>query len=102
MSAIVGLGLAVLYELAWWRMQSWVLSKRRGLAIPVAVGGFILRLLVVGLVFLALWAWTPLDILVVAVAFVLAFSVMSVFLLRRFTRPKPRTDMSISGKHSKE
>ena len=101
-SAIVGLVLAVLYEVAWWRIQMGVLSRRKGIAVPLAVGGFVLRLVAVGLVILALWAWTPLNILAVAVAFAVGFSILSFLLLRRLTRARPNRDASIPATSSKE
>ena len=87
-SVIVGLVLAVLYELAWFRTQSWLLANWRKLAPLLSVAGFFVRLVVLGLVFLALWAWTPLNLLVTAIAFAAGFTVLSVFFLYRFTKGK--------------
>lgn len=85
-SVVVGLVLAVLYEFAWFRTQTLVLARWRKLAPLLSVAGFFVRLIVLGLVFWALWAWTPLNLLATAIAFAAGFTVLSVFFLYRFTK----------------
>ena len=85
-SVVVGLVLAVLYELAWFRTQTLVLARWRKLAPLLSVAGFFVRLIVLGLVFWALWAWAPLNLLATAIAFAAGFTVLSVFFLHRFTK----------------
>lgn len=85
-SVLVGLVLAVVYELAWFRTQTWLLAHWRRLAPLLSVAGFFVRLVVLGLVFWALWAWTPLNLLATAIAFAGGFTVLSVFFLYRLTK----------------
>jgi len=85
-SVLVGLGLAVAYEIAWFRTQAWLMAHWRRVGLLLSVGGFVVRLVVLGLVFWALWAWTPLNLLVTAIAFAGGFTVLSVFFLYRLTK----------------
>lgn len=85
-SIVVGLVLALLYEVAWFRTQSLVLARWRKMAPLLSIAGFFVRLVVLGLVFWALWAWTPLNLFITVVAFAVGFTVLSVFFLHRFTK----------------
>lgn len=93
-SVIAGLALAAVYELVWFRMQMWVLTRKKAVALPLAVGGFVLRLLFLGLVRLVLAFWTPLNVLATAVAFVGGFTVLSIVLLHRLAKAKGGTGKS--------
>lgn len=88
LSIVTGLVLAVAYEVMWVRTQEWVFARWQKFAPLVAVLGFLLRLLVVGLVFLALWRLTPLDLFVTVVAFAVGFAVVSTWLISRMVRKK--------------
>lgn len=89
LSLVTGLVLAVVYELAWVRMQQWLFSRFRKVAPLLSVVGFWVRLVVLGLVFLALWRLTPLNLFVTALAFAAGFTVMSIVLIARLTKKTP-------------
>jgi hypothetical protein len=75
-SIAVGIALAFPYHLTSARTQLW-LSKRVSRGLPVLfVAALFARLIVVGLVFLAIGRWTSLDLIVVVVAFVTAFTIL--------------------------
>ncbi len=79
----VGIALAFAYHLTSARTQIW-LSKRISRGLPVLfVAALFARLIVVGLVFLAISRWTSLDLIVVVVAFVAVFTVLGGFSLYR-------------------
>ena len=91
-SVIAGIVVAVIYHVSSARSQSW-LSKRvgRGLAF-LSVLAFLARLASVGVVFCAVRLWSPLDLVVVAVAFVITFTLLGGYALYRFAvggRPAP-------------
>jgi hypothetical protein len=83
-SVVFGIVAAVIYHLSSTRSQSW-LSKRvgRGLAL-LSVSAFLARLVFVGVVFYAVRMWTPMDLVVVAVAFVVTFTLLGGYALYRF------------------
>lgn len=83
-SVVLGIVVAVVYHLSSTRSQSW-LSKRPGRGVALlSVGAFLARLVCVGVLFVAVRLWTPLDLVVVAVAFVAGFTLLGGYALYRF------------------
>jgi hypothetical protein len=82
----VGLFMAVMYRLASSRSQLWLVSQAGSKAALLAVGGFLGRITLAGLVLVALHFLTNLNIVAVAVAFVALFTVLSGHELYRFAK----------------
>jgi hypothetical protein len=83
-SAVVGCAAAVAYHVFASRMQLW-LAVRVGSMLPVlSVASMFLRLSAVGVVILVVHLWTPLNVVVTALAFVSLFTVLSGVSLYRF------------------
>jgi drug/metabolite transporter (DMT)-like permease len=83
---VVGVVIAFLYHVASVRTTTW-LADRGGKAFPVlSVGGFVLRILVLGLVFLALGTWLRpyVNIVAAALSFIVCFTGLAGFSLYRF------------------
>lgn len=88
LSIVTGLVLAVGYEVVWVRTQDWVFARWQKYAPLFAVLGFLLRLVVIGAIFLALWRLTPLNLFVTVVAFAGGFAVVSTWLISRMLKKR--------------
>lgn len=78
--------MAVLYRLASSRSQLWLTSRAGSRAALLAVGGFLGRITLAALTLVALRFLTNLNIVVVAVAFVALFTVLSGYSLYQFSK----------------
>ncbi len=85
-SVAVGVFMAVFYHLASSRSQSWLSGRASGTAALLAVGAFIGRIILAGLVLVGIHFLTPLDVLAVAVAFVALFTILSGYALYRYAK----------------
>lgn len=84
-SLALGFAMAVAYHGFMTRSQLW-LSHHSSKALPLlSVGSLFLRLTFVGIAVLLLYAYTPLNIVATAGAFVGLFSVLNVYSLIRLT-----------------
>lgn len=88
LSIVTGLVLAVGYEVVWVRTQDWVFARWQKYAPLFAVLGFLLRLVVIGAIFLVLWRLTPLNLFVTVVAFAVGFAVVSTWLISRMLKKR--------------
>ncbi len=91
LSIVTGLVLAVGYEMVWVRTQDWVFARWQKYAPLFAVLGFLLRLVVIGAIFVVLWRLTPLNLFVTVVAFAVGFAVVSTWLISRMLRKRTAT-----------
>lgn len=91
LSIVTGLALAVGYEIVWVRTQDLVFARWQKYAPLFAILGFLLRLVVIGAVFLVLWRLTPLNLFVTVVAFAVGFAVVSTWLISRMLRKRTAT-----------
>jgi len=78
--------MAVLYHLASSRSQSWLSARASSTAALLSVGAFLGRIIIAGLVLVGIHFFTPLDVLAVAVAFVVLFTVLNGYTLYRFAK----------------
>jgi hypothetical protein len=83
---VVGVVLAVLYHYASVRTTSFLAGKGKTAFPMLSVVGFLVRLTVLGAVFvvMAMWLKPHLDIIATALAFITAFTVFTGFSLYRF------------------
>lgn len=83
-SVAVGLGLAVLYEVAFLRFQLLMSRRSPALATPLAAVGFLARLSVFAIVLIVLAVFTELNIVAVAVAFLALYTILSAVGIQRY------------------
>lgn len=85
-SVVVGMVLALLYHLFSVRTTSWLAGKGRRTFPLLSVAAFLLRLTLLGAVFvaMALWLKPHLDLVAIALAFIAAFTALTGFSLYRF------------------
>jgi hypothetical protein len=76
-SVVIGVVLAVAYHFLSLRLHSWASQRRFAMLPLVTVGGFIGRLVVLVGILVVLGLWTPLNILALALAFVVVFTVLN-------------------------
>lgn len=74
---MVGLALAVAYHLFASRFQGWTAQHASAAAPVLAILGFVIRLMVITIVLVVIGLWTPLNIMVVCLAFVVLFSILN-------------------------
>jgi len=85
-SVAVGLALAVAYHLLSMAVQGWVARHTSAMVPAIVILGFVLRLLLIGLVLVVLGLWTPLNILAVCIAFIVVFTILTGYALYVFTK----------------
>jgi hypothetical protein len=82
-SVIVGLALAVAYQVVAARVQRFALRPSTPAGPAVVIAGFLLRLAVIVGILFALGYWTSLNILAVCLAFVVLFTILNVWSVYR-------------------
>ena len=78
-SVAVGVVLAVAYHLVSMRLQMWVTRRNVNLMPAVTVLGFLIRLTFLAVILVVLALWTPLNIIALAVTFVVLFTILTVW-----------------------
>ena len=79
----IGLGLAIAYQVAFVRYQSFMSKRSPALATALTAAGFLLRLSVFAVVLILLALYTDLNIIAVAVAFVVLYTILSAVGIQR-------------------
>ena len=80
----IGLGLAVAYQVAFVRYQVFMSKRSPMLATALSAAGFMLRLSVFAVVLVLLALFTELNIIALAVAFVVLYTILSGVGIRRY------------------
>jgi hypothetical protein len=83
-SVAVGLVLAVAYYLASLRFQIFISRRSNALVTALTVAGFVVRLTVFGVILVLLALFTDLNILALAVAFVVLYTLLSGLGMHRY------------------
>ena len=95
----IGLGLAVAYEVAFLRYQLYMSKRSPTLATALTAFGFLIRLSLFALILILLALFTKLNIVAVAVAFVVLYTILSVVGMQRYLA-KTKRDKAARGSGS--
>ncbi len=76
-SVAIGVVLAAAYHLLSMRLHKWSADRKFAMVPLVAIGGFIVRLVVLVGVLVALGMWTSLNMLALCLSFVIVFTVLN-------------------------
>jgi membrane protein implicated in regulation of membrane protease activity len=92
----IGLGLAVVYEVAFMRYQLFMSRHSPTLATALTAVGFLVRLSVFAIILILLAVFTELNIVAVAVAFVVLYTILSAVGMHRYLA-KAKRDKAARG-----
>ena len=92
----IGLGLAVAYEVAFLRYQLYMSKRSPTLATALTAFGFLIRLSLFALILILLALFTKLNIVAVAVAFVVLYTVLTAVGIQR-SLAKAKRDKAARG-----
>jgi len=95
-SVAIGLGLAVAYQVAFVRYQLFMSKRSPMLATALSAAGFMLRLFVFAVVLVLLALFTELNIIALAVAFVVLYTILSGVSIQRYLA-KAKRDKAARG-----
>lgn len=87
-SVMVGIFLAVAYQLVSLRSQSWLLARAKKNAPLLSLAGFFVRLTALGLIVLGLRFLTNLNMVVLIIAFISVYTILSAISLYRLAKGK--------------
>jgi hypothetical protein len=93
-SVAIGLVLAVGYYLASLRFQIFISQRSNALVTALTVAGFVVRLTVFGVILVLLALFTELNILALAVAFVVVYTLLSGLGMHRYLAKTKRVRTS--------
>ena len=93
-SVAVGLGLAVAYQVAFVRIQLFVSRRSPNVATALTAAGFLVRLSLFAVVLVLLALFTELNIIALAVSFVVLYTILSAVSIQRYLAKAKRDKAS--------